>query len=307
MIPREFGNTGIQLSPISFGSMRLEPKKIELKEAVQLLAYLYDNGINTFHSSHEYETDDFFCQALSQFRSLYPGAELLHITKLGVPHFDEANFQSDRLIALVEKRLRELNTERLDLVQWLVRHQPNEDLHRLPILADCQQELSETWLMLQREGKVGALASFPYSVPFAKEVLNLDVCKGLITYLNLLELEMTPLLGQMKSAGQSFVAIRPLVGGLIPKIKKLSMLGTEQTEDIIRLKAIMAELNVSDHDLTKLALQFPLLHPAIASTIISIGSIKHAEEVIAHVNHLKSDQFAFEKIVQTINNLSPEL
>jgi len=89
---REFGQSGIKLSPITFGSMRLDPQRIDLEGAVELVAYLYEHGVNTFHSSHEYETDAFFCQVMQQFRSRHPGAEIAHIAKIGVPHFGETEF-----------------------------------------------------------------------------------------------------------------------------------------------------------------------------------------------------------------------
>lgn len=298
MIPREFGTTGIKLSPVTFGSMRLDPKRIELEKAIELISYLYESGVNTFHSSHEYESDAFFCQVMQRFNSLNPNAEVLHIAKLGVPHFDEAEFNGARLVTLVEQRLRQLDTERLDLVQWLVRHQPNDDLHRLSILADCQQELNETWSKLQHQGKVGVLTSFPYSVPFANEVLQIPNCKGLVTYLNLLELEMTPVLEAMEQRGQGYVAIRPLCGGLIisENIEDLE----NNTAKNSQLRAIINTLNIQIADLTKFAVLFPLLHPAVASVMVSVGSKKHAEQIIGAVDDAKSDRPAFNQIIKSI-------
>ena len=298
MIPREFGTTGIKLSPVTFGSMRLDPKRIEFDDAVKLISYLYKSGINTFHSSHEYETDHFFCQVMQQFRTLNPSAEVVHIAKIGVPHFDEAEFNGARLIALVEQRLQELKTERLDLVQWLVRHQPNDDRHRLSILAACQQELSETWSKLQQEGKVGALTSFPYSISFTKEVLQISVCKGLVTYLNLLELEMTPFLDTMEQAGQGYVAIRPLGGGLITSENAQD--AENNTNESKKVQAIINTLNIPKADLTKFAVQFPLLHPAVASVMVSVTSLKHAAEIISGVDCVESDRAAFTRISETI-------
>lgn len=299
MIPREFGRTGIKLSPITFGSMRLDSKRIEFDDALKLIDYLYNSGINTFHSSHEYATDAFFCQVIQRFRDLNPDAEVVHIAKIGVPHFDEAEFNGARLIALVEQRLKQLKTERLDLVQWLVRHQTNDDRHRLSILADCQQELNETWSKLQREGKVGMLTSFPYSVPFAQEVLQIPDCKGLVTYLNLLELEMTPLLDTMEQAGQGYVAIRPLCGGLITCANVED--GGNKTDESKQLQAIISTLNIPIANVTKFAVQFPLLHPAVASVMVSVTSLKHAAEIISGVNDAKSDRAAFARIAKSVS------
>ena len=300
MIPREFGQSGIKLSPVTFGSMRLDSSKVELSETVKLIDYLYAHGVNTFHSSHEYETDAFFCRVMEQFRQQHPSAEIKHIAKIGVPHFGESEFSSAKLVSLIENRLQALNTERIDLMQWLVRHQPNEDKYRLPILAACQSELQTTWAKLQQEGKVGALASFPYSVPFAEAVLQFPLCQGLITYLNLLELEMTPLLEQMLERGQGYVAIRPLCGGLITT----SVAQANNTE----IKAIAAALDISLSDITKLAIQFPLLHPAVASVMVSVSSIKHAQEIIAAADLLESNSKRnlshFERIVESISAIN---
>lgn len=298
---REFGSSGTKLSPVTFGSMRFDPKRIELEAAVDLITYLYNNGVNTFHSSHEYETDSFFCQVMQQFRLRHPAAEIVHIAKIGVPHFDEDKFDSDRLVTLIEKRLKQLATERIDLVQWLVRHQPNDDQHRLPTLRECQPELRATWLKLQKQGKVGALASFPYSLPFAETVLQFPICKGLVTYLNLLELEMTPLLEQMERAGQGYVAIRPLGGGLITTETLTQQ--ENSNDDVQKLAEIVSALNIPEQDLTKFAVQFPLLHPAVASVMVSVTSMKHAAEIVAAVDRLESDRISFNKILQVINSV----
>lgn len=300
MLAREFGRSGIVLSPVTFGSMRLDPEKIDLPAAVELITYLYQNGINTFHSSHEYETDSFFCRVLQKFRTSHPNAEIKHIAKIGVPHFDETRFDGNRLVTAVENRLKQLGTERIDVVQWLVRHQPNDDRHRLPILAECQQELSQTWTKLQNEGKVGALASFPYSVPFAKAVLQFPICEGLVTYLNLLELEMTPLLTQMEQAGQGYMAIRPLGGGAIATE---AVRANENPTEIQRIKAIANKLDILE-DLTEFAIQFPLLHPAVSSVMVSVTSIKHAAEIVAAVEGVVCDRHKFEQISQTISAIS---
>lgn len=297
MIPREFGRSGIKLSPVTFGSMRIDPQKIELNAAVELITYLYEHGVNTFHSSHEYETDSFFCSVLKEFRQQQPDAEIKHIAKIGVPHFGEGDFKSDRLITLIENRLRDLNTERLDLVQWLVRHQPNEDRYRLPILADCQQDLQATWSKLKQQGKVGALTSFPYSFPFAEAVLEFTTCAGLVTYLNLMETEMTPLLQQMADRGQGYVAIRPLCGGLL--IANYAQ--NPENPESARIQKILKALDIPPTELTKLAIQFPLLHPVVTSIMVSVSSIEHAREVIEAVEDLNGSNIdTFNRILKAI-------
>ena len=237
---------------------------------------------------------------MARFSSYNPHAAVKHIAKIGVPHFGEAEFSGKKLVTLVENRLRDLGTERIDLVQWLVRHQPNEDHYRLEILTACQEELQTTWSKLEQEGKVAALASFPYSVPFAQAVLQLPSCQGLVTYLNLLELEMIPFLEQMAQQGQGYVAIRPLGGGLITSDAVQAESTEKSTPENQQVKAIASALDLSPAEITKFALQFPLLHPTVTSVMVSISSMMHAAEVITAIEDLESDRRAFNHILETV-------
>ena len=291
MQPREFGQTGLFLSPITFGSMRLDAQRISFAEAVDLVSYLYDNGVTTFHSSHEYPTDEFFCRVVKELRKVKPNVELQHIAKIGVPHFDEDRFEGKRLIELIDRRLQDLNAEKIDVVQWLVRQQPNDDVHRLPILEQCQTELQQAWNQLQQAGKVGVLASFPYSVSFAQAVLNCDRVSGLVTYLNPLELDMTPLLDGMSAAGQGYIAIRPFCGGLFTA-KILS-----QNKEVATLQQLLQQLRIPLSEANNFAVQFPLLHPAVTSTMLSVTSIEHAQIAIAAANQAVVNRDLFEQIV----------
>ena len=310
---REFGNSGIYTSPVTFGSMRLNPQRLDLDSAVKLITHLYQGGVNTFHSSHEYETDSFFCQVMEEFRRGHPQAEIVHIAKIGVPHFDENQFAGHKLSTLIEARLKALGTERIDIVQWLVRHQPNEDKYRLAILKECQQELNSTWSRLQQEGKVGVLTSFPYSVPFAKEVLTTPSCQGLVTYLNPLELEMVSFLDEMAEAGQGYVAIRPLYAGLITTEQLNQHRATSAEPAASELKidrqkekicSLLHALDLSAKDATRFAIQFPLLHPAVSSVMLSVTSLEHAEQAIKAADSAVINQDVFNQAVSCMASLN---
>lgn len=299
MSSREFGRTGIDLSPITFGSMRLDPHRIGLDTAVKMLTRMAERGLTTFHSSHEYESYPFFCEVMQAFSRVKPSATVLHICKIAVPHFDDATFTGSRLSTLVEEQLRALGTERIDIVQWLVRHQPNEDEPRLAILTECQQALSLTWERLHREGKVGVLTSFPYSVPFAREVLKLPLCKGLVTYLNALELDMVPFLEAMEKAGQGYIAIRPFHAGLITT-ENLGRSSCDRSDpQRQKLILMLRMLKIPEDAVTDFAIQFPLLHPVVASVIVSVTSIEHADEVMNASDRARVNKNAFAKIVSS--------
>lgn len=278
---REFGDTGIRLSALCFGSMRLDPNRLSPSDAKTLVLHLLDRGVTTFHSSAEYETHAFFCKTLRAARIDRRTEDIVHISKIAVPHFEEPAFTGKRLREHVDAQLAELGAERLDIVQWLIRSKPIEDGPRLKLLAECAAELAVVWAELQREGKVGALASFPYSASFAASSLRLPTCAGLVTYLNLIELEAVAWLDDMRQNGQGFVAIRPLAAGRIGPDRFSSM-------------------GIARNDLLRVALQFPLLHPAVASTVLSVSSIQHADAALDALADSPTDVESFRRTVSEL-------
>src|SRR5580693_9969949 len=130
---RAFGRSGVELSVLALGTMRLTPPKFDAASALALLLHLSDHGVTSFHVSHEYDSYGFVCDALAALRRARPAAPVELIAKLAAPHFDEIGFSAERLRERIEALLRRLPAERVDVVQWMVRHTPNEDAPRLAI------------------------------------------------------------------------------------------------------------------------------------------------------------------------------
>src|SRR5580704_12743948 len=77
LVPRRrFGQSSIKLSALCFGCMRLSPSRFDLNSAVDLLLTLFDRGVTSFHSSHEYDSYGLFCAALRELRRLRAGREI---------------------------------------------------------------------------------------------------------------------------------------------------------------------------------------------------------------------------------------
>lgn len=293
VVVRNFGGSGICVSPCTFGSMRLDAQRISRRNALALLQFLYDHGVTTFHSSHEYDGHVFFCDVMKDFQRLHPARQVQHIVKIGVPHFDETEFTPARLEEIVNGQLAALSTDRLDVVQWLLRHTPNDDRYRLPLLERSRESLLTAWNRLHGAGKVGVLASFPYTMDFAARVLEHDVCQGLVTYLNLAELEAVDLLEGIGSNGQGFVAIRPLFAGVLR-----NGLLSEHSEREVGLVKGLVQLGVADSGIVRFALAYPLLHPNVASVILSVSSIEHARQAIEATTGVAADPERFRSITQ---------
>lgn len=262
---RRFGSSDVTVSTFTFGSMRLDG--VGRADAAWLLAYLHERGVTTFHSSHEYAGHDMFCALMRMLRK-----PVVHVAKIAVPHFEERDFSAVRFREHVDRELTALGVGRLDIVQWLVRSKPIADVPRLGILQRCAEEMARVWEALVAEGKVGVLTSFPYSPTFAAAALAATPCAGLVSYLNVVERELVPLLDDMATRGQGLLAIRPLCAGQLP-----------------------ADVAVGE------ALRFPLLHPAVASVVVSVSSVAHAAEVLDALGDPPSDRVAFHAAVTRHN------
>lgn len=281
---RLLAGSDISLSQVTFGSMRFSSDKLSKKDGLFLLGELVSDGITTMHSSKEYKDHDFFCELLKETKQNNPSVGIEHIVKIPAPHFKEERFCKNKFKQLIEEQLIELSTDRLEVVQWLVRHEPNTDEHRLRILRDSYDDIKEVWQDLKQEGKVGVLSSFPYSQTFAREVLNMNTCSGLTDYLNLIETERVELFEQLESSDKHFIAIRPFMAGAIrelPSEKQCKIMKCANTDSI-----------------EAAALIFSLLHPNVTSAVISISQIKHLKHIVSTVANFRSNKKLFHELFQ---------
>jgi aryl-alcohol dehydrogenase-like predicted oxidoreductase len=290
---RTLGRTDVTLPQLCLGAMRFDPKRLSVADGARLLAEAHALGADAWHTSTEYDTHAHFCESLRAFRRDAPGAKLTHVSKIAAPHFEDAGFDPKVLRGRVEAQLRDLGVERLDVVQWLARSKPISDEKRLPELAAMSDALDAEVSALRREGKVGAWTAFPYSKPWAAAFAEHPVCDGLVTYLNLAELDYARDLDAMAAQGDGFVAIRPLMAGL---------LGRGSLDDAQKAKraAITSALGVVDEALTDFALKFPLLHGDVASVMLSVTTLDHLREAVAAVGDVAPDAARFEATVAAL-------
>ena len=290
---RTLGRTDVTLPQLCLGAMRFDPKRLSVADGARLLAEAHGLGADAWHTSTEYDTHAHFCESLRAFRRDAPGARLTHVSKIAAPHFEDAGFDPKVLRGRVEAQLRDLGVERLDVVQWLARSKPVSDERRLPELAAMRDALDAEVGALRREGKVGAWTAFPYSKPWAAAFAEHPVCDGLVTYLNLAELDYARDLDAMAARGDGFVAIRPLMAGL---------LGRGSLDDAQKAKraAITGALGVVDDALTDFALKFPLLHGGVASVMLSVTTLDHLREAVAAVGEVAPDPARFDASVAAL-------
>jgi predicted oxidoreductase len=199
------------LSNITLGTMRFYDKNLSTKAVTHIIESCYEIGIDSHHSSLEYNSYQLYLDAL---KSSSCKNQIKHIVKLSSPHFEDnpLSFSSKSLEAKIDEELKNLNIEQIDVLQWLVRSKPINDKDRLNILNLQTDEMEECLMRLKEKGKIKTAFSFPYSVPFAKEVINLKQIDGIISYLNIQEEDYSEFANTVP-----FVAIRPFFRGELLK------------------------------------------------------------------------------------------
>lgn len=240
----------LNLSKISLGTMRFKDKNLTVKEVVRIIEESYELGIDSHHSSFEYNSYDLYLKSLKKAKK-----RVKHIVKLSSPHFNSNFFSAKSLEKKVDEQLIKLNTETIDVLQWLLRSNPINDIDRLKILNDQKDEINDSLNELKNKGKIKSSFSFPYSKKFADEVLRVKAIDGIISYLNKEELEYSNIANEFP-----FIGIRPLFAGKIIK------------------DSSCADKEIIDN------LKFVESHKKLLSTIVSINSVKHLQVYKKHLN-----------------------
>lgn len=256
-------------SPVTLGTMRFLDKGRTKDELIDLFSYLYHElGVNTHHSSYEYNSYQLYCEALLDFKRK-SGVHVNHIVKLSSPGFKEKKFDKVVLRERILSELKHLATDRVEVVQWLYRSEPIDDKVRIPGLNDSIGEINAAFNDFIKEGIIGTVGTFPYSIDFGKEVSGkVDANTGWVTYLNLLERENIDNLPK----GQWLIGIRPLAAGRIKEA--ISQLNEETYNKLVHKDEFS-----KDESILNIALGYCLQFPEVISNILSVNSIDQAKSL----------------------------
>jgi aryl-alcohol dehydrogenase-like predicted oxidoreductase len=289
---RNLGADGPSISQITYGAMRLSPAAVPDGDPVRHLCRLHDAGIDTHHSSHEYDSHGVYLEALSAARAT--GRRFNHIVKLSEPSFDQHRFDGARLSALIDTELKTLGAESLTSVQWLYRTPDAQDLAGR--LAGMRRDRDEIAAWAEAEvtaGRIQNLSVFPYAIAFAEAAIELGLSNTPATYLNLAELESIDLL----EPSDGFIALRPLAGGRLTADNPQA----DELVDPRAAAAALAPMTVAERAAT--ALRFPLLHPAVTTIVVSLNGVGHLEAVLSAAADVEPNIEAFKSEVARVTDV----
>ena len=299
MRQRPFGTTGLELPEICFGTMRFASKEraddAASRTGKRALEEALERGVDFIHSSYEYGTR----WAVGEVLAEHPRrSQVRHAIKVNVPDWGDASFDKAKFRTQIEDALRELHAERIDIVQHLQRgrldpavaYQAAGEPQRVADFDQVIGPLTEAFEELRDEGLVGVLATFPYTVGYARRALSSGAFAGVVAYFDVLETEMASLFPQMRERGMGFIGIRPFMGGLLTdrRVHREALPADDPMRDprwdraydqLAEAAPLIAEAK-GDASWTAFALRFSLADPIIASTVVSINSPAQLQEVL---------------------------
>lgn len=295
---RPLGNTGIELSVLSFGASSLgqEFRVVDLNEALEAVPVALDCGMNFI------DTSPYYGRGMSE---VLLGVALKNIprdsyylgTKLGRYDANHFDFSASRVVESVDVSLHRLGVDHLDICLC----------HDIEYV-DMQQIVDETLPALrkiQEQGKVRfvGISGYPMNIfPFILEQTDLDVVLSYNHYTlqNTMFADLVPMLqergvGIMNAAPFS---ARLLTNAPLPPWHK----ATEEVRAICRKAAEFC----SDQgvDIAQLAVQFSVAHPDMTTCITGSANPERIRQWTEWVEQ-PTDQSLLEsvlEILQPINN-----
>lgn len=299
---RRLQGTDLDVSVICYGPMRAPQSEDDPATTghQRALAAALDHGVNFIHSSYEYGVRWMMTPVLRDHPKRH---ELLHVIKAPVPDWDDPGFDPDKLEMRIDEALTELCTDRIALVQWMWRCRPHEEPDRLALLGRIREAVAETFVRLQRKGKVAHMACFPYFPQSARAALDIEGNRALIAYYNPIEMEMLPVIEEGTLRGQGFLAIRPLYEGVLTSrfadhgsVPSDHRLAAPKYASAFAHRARLAEaLPEAAENMTRFAIRFPLLLDSCASVVVGLNSEEQVAELCGYAEDVQPDPETVEK------------
>ena len=205
---REFGKTGWKVSEVSFGAWAIGGSwgDVRDKESIQALHTALDQGINLFDTADVYG-DGRSEQLLAKLKK--ERSEDFHIiTKAGRrldPH-TAPGYNKENLTAFVERSLKNLQTETLDLVQL---HCPPTEVYYMPETFDVMDDLV-------KQGKLQHYGVSVEKVEEAIKAIEYPNVKSVQIIFNMFRQRPADLFFQMAKERQIAILARvPLSSGML--------------------------------------------------------------------------------------------
>lgn len=283
---RALGNTGLKVSALSFGASSLGAvfHAIDENDAIRTVHFSVERGINFIDVSPFYGLTKAEALLGKALKGL-PREKYILATKVG-RYGQEAkdfDFSAERVTRSVDESLKRMGVEHIDVIQC-------HDIE----FGSLDQIVNETvpaLRKLQQSGKVRfvGVTGLPLNaLRYVVERTPVDVILSYCHY-ELNDTALLDLVPLLKSKGVGVISASPLGMGL------LSTRGTPDWHpapaDVKQLCArAAAHCQTKGASIEKLAVQYAVAEPSIATTLVGTADSKNMEKNIAAVNEPMDQQ-----------------
>jgi len=293
---RVLKGTNLNLSVVTFGTIwfAAAPKReyIDTAEGKRALHLALDEGVNCIHSSYEYKTRHIVLEVLKERHAT---KKVHHIIKVPSPDRNggQPTWSPAYMTKLVDDALRELEADRIDLLQWIQRDGSEQDPARsVPTFKAIKDEVRATFEKLRDRGKAGYLGCFVYENEFAQVAARSGLFSALLFYYNLWDTCLLPSFDTFRECGLGIVPFRPFQGGLLTQkradIKKLpegDKMNTPRGRQMLQTRdELLRRAGIEAPDLTAYAIKFILACDLVGTIVTGMNTCAQVREILAAVD-----------------------
>ena len=253
---RDFGNSGVKVSALGFGAMRLPQERIKGKsqikqeKSVEIIQRAFELGVNYVDTAYNYNEGE---SELAVGKALKGWRERVYLSTKMPTWIVE---KKDDYRCFLEEQLERLKVEYIDFYHF---HFLNEDNFKNIVL---KYDLLREARKAKDEGLIKHISFSSHDRPeFMKRIIDIGIFESLLCQYNLLDRSNEGVMAYAKSKGLGVAVMGPVGGG------RLASSGI--------LKEILAG---SVKSTPELALRFVLANENVSVALSGMGSIRMVEE-----------------------------
>lgn len=261
---RVFGNTGIKLSALGFGAMRLPEveingvKQIDEVKAIESIHRAFELGVNYIDTAYIYHgghSEVVVGKAVKGWR------DRIYLSSKSPSHQVKKPGDYRRIL---EEQLTRLQEEYLDLYYF----------HGISYQSFINIDKQANWLKEAEQAKTEGLIkniTFSFHAPPQEliQLVDMDVFAGVLCQYNFLDRSNEEAIAYAKNKGLGVAIMGPVGGGRIAGLPE----------------KIRQELNLPVESNVELALRFVLANPNVTCALSGMGSLQMVEENVRYAGN----------------------
>jgi len=279
---REFGNTGVKISTLGFGAMRLPTKEedgktvFDYEESIKIIRKAYELGVNYF------DTAPYYCESESEIilgQAIKPFRDQIYLSTKNPIEDESGEHWRERL----ESSLKKLDTDYIDFYHmWGISWDAYENSINVP------NGPMEAALKAKEEGLIRHISfSFHDEPENLFKLIDTGNFETMLCQYNLLDRSNEAAIAHAKAKGLGVVIMGPVGGG---------RLGAPSET----IKSVLpGKVNSS----AEIALRFVMSNPGVTTALSGMGSMAMVEE---NVKVASNEAPLTVEEIQQINNSMEE-